>query len=807
MRVRSRRLAALHGTAAVCLAEVADVSLEPWAIRWVAYHLDHEEAVLGDRGALHARALSGAVRALRRELDGHRLGVLADLRRALVSAYRADKLERFVEALAAYAEEERTARGALARWGSVKDDETALLAMLDEARRDDVSAALIARASAACVTRGVPVPSSFRDRLAALRPQVDSAYVTFARAMLPREVAESLSPRPEWLDASVAASKPAPTSTLALAPAQLGVADPAGLALAALLDGTAPPAGLAATDCARALLGGALHAERAAPHLDAWLAAVLPASEDDRELLVRALKSELLRAWHAHGGDPVGWLEGQLASARSDYHGVLSRTADALAACADLVGDQIRAARVILDRAKVMEERRYATNVVRTVPRLALASAGDRVRMDGLLEEVLGLEASSIALANRDFVAFPLGLRSASLGDVPGWKRSLELLTNSWLRGEVIVQAPDSAFALTVVTEWLPMLAGNVLAFHRALRRIAVSRATIASTEEAFAWVEAARSDNPNLLTESIRAIAAAASKREDAPELASAVWLRYGAALCAFSPTMRRRVLGAVSPARFALHEPAWLTLNDGDSPPMTPRSLLGDVDLVTPLHRVLEENLAPDSLAALFVSVLTVAPTALEGCPRDLAERLTMKITEGRATRWSVLALLHLAAAVRQAGSTATAPLVARIGASAVHEIAWRLGTRPETLDGEEADVFAAVDAWPEILGFVATRPGVDARLASAIGHPHVAAGFRCRMTEFRQDLSRPSAMIEGLGRRVLMRLAIEFIAESFPPRGSVAEMRPISEWLASRAVAQYATVAEVALLEARVFGGSQP
>jgi hypothetical protein len=780
---------------------------EPWAIRWVAYHLDHEEAALGDRGALHARALSGTARALRRDIDGHRLGVLADLRRALVSAYRLDRLERFVEALAAYAEEERTARGALARWGRVRDDETALLAMLDEVRRDDVSAALLARASAAWLARGAAVPSSFRDRLAALRPQLDSAYVSFARAILPREVAESVTPLPEWLAGSVTATSSGPAfgGTLALEPARLDAADPAGLAFAALVHGSDLPPGTTITEVARALLGAATEAERAAPNLDAWLTTVSPSSDADRELRVRAMTPQLSRAWHAHGGDPVGWFVDQLEGARSDYHGVLSRVADALAACAELLGEPLRAARAILDRAKVMEERRYATNVVRTVPRLLLASADDLACMDALLEETLLLEASSISPANLDFVAFPIGLRSAALGDVNGWKRALESLTSAWLRGEVIVQAPDAALRAAVISDWLPLLTGNVLAFHRALRRIVVARTSVATHEEVLGWVAAAGSEHSELLVESLRALAEAAIERDDAAALAKASWSLHGAALAVLTPTMRRRALAAVALAKFDVHEPGWATLGEGEGPTLKPRRLSGTSDLAACLTSLAFGEHPADTLVPALASVLTVAPGALAGCGDDVIERLVSSVALGPVTRWSVIALLHLSAAAHERRSATGVLVPSGESASAAHALASRLAVLPETLQGSHAEVFDTVDAWPDVLGFVANRPGADVALASALGHPLVAAGFRHRLAEFRElDLSRPSAMVDGLGRRVSMRLAVEFLSDSFTVGGSMAEMRPIAERLTSLAVAHHATQAELEALHAKAFGG---
>jgi hypothetical protein len=142
------------------------------------------------------------------------------------------------------------------------------------------------------------------------------------------------------------------------------------------------------------------------------------------------------------------------------------------------------------------------------------------------------------------------------------------------------------------------------------------------------------------------------------------------------------------------------------------------------------------------------------------------------------------------------ASAPAFARV---------LELAVAPSSIRGEDAATFGVLGVWADVLGLVAREAHADRAVARALADRRVAEGFRARLSEFREiDLSRPSEMIDALGRRTTLRLAIEFLDDSFPRGGAMSELRPISERLTSLAVAHHATVEELAALERRYFGG---
>jgi hypothetical protein len=207
---------------------------------------------------------------------------------------------------------------------------------------------------------------------------------------------------------------------------------------------------------------------------------------------------------------------------------------------------------------------------------------------------------------------------------------------------------------------------------------------------------------------------------------------------------------------------------------------------------------------LGAAVASLGLTTSEAISEAPSDVLLTTLHRLLGAQLSRWTVQAVLRLGQelSARDALSDALAP------SSAVLQRTVALARDPSKLRGDDAAVFEELGAWPDVVGILGEHPAADAALADALRDRRVALGFRARLDEFREiDLSRPSATIDRLGRRTLLRLALEFLADSFPSGGSIAEVRPIAERLTSLAVAHHARDEERAALEARFFAGAVP
>jgi hypothetical protein len=774
MRTRPGTIGALHRRIAQYFDSTTngqrDLNRSPTAFRQLAYHLDLAGHLLGCDVGLFDLVQDEAYRiAQRRALGGH-AQCLADIRRAAAAAIRTNRLHELAQALADYASEDHLTRGGLARAARLIDenDGVGLVKLVDDLRRPDLGAALIAMSVARCAEQGttphVEVLAAYQ---ASSELVGDSPWLQLGRSLRERIPVpearssghllvdtgglERISPAHEWL--------PDTESTLERA---LRMSK-----LARMIDD----------------LDGAVSDEAVreiAARLESAAAASL--SDAERGVLGQALGIKARDAFRRAGISVTEAAFTLMEGTSSDYYNVLSQMVAMLVRLIDgSIGADVIRRRIIRFIAKHPERHFRGRTLGPLISALARDLEGGAPLNDALgeMRELLEIEAQASSNPTSDFVRFGIGRRAWTLGRHDVVHAVFGGMENHWVRGQLLRQAPLQALRHMDISCWLFEIS-NPLARAFALYRFIEARGDALEGEAAARVLSLALFEYEELTVSAIECLLTHWTAGPGRDARLAQIWSVLGHRIEKLDGNFAHRIVRALG-AHQELPE-AWAAWSHTHA--------VNAIEGVSVKHLSVRPDAILDGAwwAARLRSLALEDDRTWDGLTSEEARQLCARIGTSPPSVDTIAALLRIG---QDADAFSTW--------DEEHQIAVRIARRelaPESVladSGSSARVLEALAEW------LAPTPEGDELVARHARAPALRRVILQREAEYREfDLGRTTRLVSGHGRKMLLVLVGWFFDASFSgPDGS---RRPTAQRLCAEAMARFATDEEFDALVAR-------